>query len=53
MVFTDGGIESKFGFVPIGTFLLANLLVPKVDEGSRVVSLTSTGYEMSGIRFDD
>ena len=50
---TDDGIESQFGFNHVGPFLLTNLLVPKLEKGSRVVNVTSTGYELSGVRFDD
>ena len=50
---TDDGIESQLGFNHVGPFLLTNLLISKLGDGSRVVNVTSTGYEMSGIRFDD
>ena len=50
---TADGIESQFGANHVGPFLLTNLLVGRMGEGTRVVNVTSTGYEICGVRFDD
>ncbi|KAL8965046.1 MAG: hypothetical protein Q9197_006697 [Variospora fuerteventurae] len=50
---TDDGVESQFGTNHVGPFLFTNLLANKLGEGSRVINVTSMGYEASGIRFDD
>ena len=50
---TKDGIESHFGANHIGHFLLTNLLLGKLENGGRVVNVTSMGYEASGIRWDD
>ena len=50
---TDDGIESQFGSNHIGPFLFTNLIANKLGENSRVINVTSLGYEASGIRFDD
>lgn len=53
---TPEGIESQFGSNHIGHFLLANLLMSKIlaaGRGARIVSLTSNGHLISGVRFED
>ncbi|KAI5923213.1 hypothetical protein F4810DRAFT_211437 [Camillea tinctor] len=55
------GIEMQFSVNHLGHFLLTNLLVPGLlaaasqnpDRGARVINLTSLGYRISPIRFDD
>lgn len=49
------GWESQFATNHLGHFTLTNLLWPALtaDEGARVISLSSTGHKLSGIRFDD
>ncbi|MFE4227644.1 SDR family NAD(P)-dependent oxidoreductase [Arthrobacter sp. NPDC056886] len=49
------GWESQFATNHLGHFALTNLLRPALAaaHGSRVVSLSSTGHKLSGIRFDD
>ncbi|KAI4159685.1 MAG: hypothetical protein LQ342_006378 [Letrouitia transgressa] len=47
------GIESQFSSNHLGPFLFTNLIASKLGQGSRVVNVTSMGYEASGIRFDD
>lgn len=47
------GIESQFSSNHLGPFLFTNLIANKLGQGSRVVNVTSMGYEASGIRFDD
>lgn len=50
---TEDGVESQFGCNHVGPFLFTNLLADKLGENSRVINVTSMGYELSGIRFDD
>ncbi|PYH87795.1 short-chain dehydrogenase [Aspergillus ellipticus CBS 707.79] len=45
-------IELQFSANHLGHFLLTNLLVPGL-RGGRVVNLTSSGYLISPVRFDD
>jgi NAD(P)-dependent dehydrogenase (short-subunit alcohol dehydrogenase family) len=49
------GWEAQFATNHLGHFALTNLLWPTLAaaEGARVVSLSSTGHKLSGIRFDD
>ena len=49
------GWESQFATNHLGHYVLTNLLWPalRADGGARVVSLSSTGHKLSGIRFDD
>lgn len=49
------GWESQFATNHLGHYVLTNLLWPALvaDGGARVVSLSSTGHKLSGIRFDD
>lgn len=53
---TVDGIESQFGSNHIGHFLFANLVMPKLlanPAGGRVVSVSSLGYKMGPVRFED
>jgi len=55
-VATPDGIESQFGTNHVGHFLLTNLLMSKImaaGKGARIVNLSSLGYELGGVRFDD
>ncbi|KAK3293718.1 uncharacterized protein B0H64DRAFT_405324 [Chaetomium fimeti] len=53
------GIEMQFSVNHIGHFLLTNLLAPALlagaesPHGARVVNLTSAGYQISPVRYDD
>jgi NAD(P)-dependent dehydrogenase (short-subunit alcohol dehydrogenase family) len=48
------GWEAQFATNHLGHFALANQLWPVLaDGGARVVSLSSTGHKLSGIRFED
>ena len=53
------GIEMQLSANHVGHFLLTNLLMPallagaKGPNGARVVNLTSVGYQISPVRFDD
>ncbi len=53
---TPEGLESQFGSNHIGHFLLTNLLMPKIEaagKGARIVNLSSSGYGLGEVRFDD
>ncbi|KAH9224792.1 hypothetical protein DL95DRAFT_473426 [Leptodontidium sp. 2 PMI_412] len=53
---TEEGIELQFGSNHVGHFLLTNLLMPKIlaaGRGARIVNVSSNGYELAGVRFDD
>lgn len=53
---TSEGIESQFGSNHVGHFLLTNLLMPKIlaaRGGARIVNVTSSGYALGEVRFDD
>ncbi|KAA8909880.1 short-chain dehydrogenase [Sphaerosporella brunnea] len=53
---TAQGIESQFGVNWLGHFLLTGLLIKAgvvVKGETRIVNLTSMGFEIEGIRFDD
>ena len=50
---TEDGVESLFGICHIGHFLFTNLIVPKLNPNSRVVSVASDGYMLSPVRFED
>lgn len=55
---TADGIESQFGINHLGHFLFTNLIMGKLvsEDGSRpsrVVNITSEGYQLSPIRFQD
>lgn len=49
------GWESQFATNHLGHYVLTNLLMSALtaDGGGRVISLSSTGHKLSGIRFDD
>jgi len=55
----EDGIESQFATNHIGHFLLTNLIVNKLKTSSdgkpasRIVNISSNGYRLSPIRFDD
>jgi NAD(P)-dependent dehydrogenase (short-subunit alcohol dehydrogenase family) len=53
---TPEGLESQFGSNHIGHFLFTNLIMEKIlasKFGGRVVSVSSNGYRLSPIRFED
>jgi NAD(P)-dependent dehydrogenase (short-subunit alcohol dehydrogenase family) len=47
------GIEVQFAANYVGHFLLANLILGKLAKESTFVTVTSEGYELSEVRFDD
>lgn len=55
---TEDGIEMQFGCNHIGHFLLTNIILDKIlkagkEGGARFINVSSTGYELGGVRFDD
>lgn len=52
---TDDGFEMQFGTNHLGHFLLTNLLLPLVEQGSapRIVNLSSRGHHLDRVHFDD
>ncbi|MCJ1394885.1 hypothetical protein MMC18_007765 [Xylographa bjoerkii] len=53
---TTEGIESQFAANHVGHFLLTGLLMGKLKkagEGARVVNVSSLGYALYGVRFED
>lgn len=47
------GIENQFAANFLGHFLLVNLVIGKLARESRVVTVTSAGYELSEVNFED
>ncbi|TGO63872.1 hypothetical protein BCON_0010g00370 [Botryotinia convoluta] len=54
---TPEGVELQFGANHVGHFLLTNLLMPAIvaatSEGARIVNLSSIGWSLGEVRFDD
>lgn len=50
---TTNGLEMQFGVNHIGHFLLTNLLLPSMREGSRIVNVASGAHKVGKIHFDD
>lgn len=50
---TDEGVERQFGINHLGHFLLTNLLIPLMPEGSRIVVVASGAHKAGKIHFDD
>lgn len=50
---TDEGVERQFGINHLGHFLLTNLLLPILKDGSRIVVVASGGHKAGKIYFDD
>jgi NAD(P)-dependent dehydrogenase (short-subunit alcohol dehydrogenase family) len=47
------GWEGQFATNHLGHYTLTNLLRPKLNQGARVVELTSAAHRITGIRWDD
>lgn len=47
------GIEMQMSVNHIGHFLLTNLLMSAFQHGGRIFNITSVGYQISPVRFDD
>lgn len=53
---TTDGLEHQFGTNHIGHFLFTNLILGKIlatGPGARVISVSSDGYRLGPVRFDD
>ena len=50
---TSDGFELQFGSNHLGHFLMTQLLMPALGEGSRVVSLSSAAHQFAPVMFDD
>ncbi len=50
---TSEGIESQFGTNHIGHFLFTNLIMAKINDNGRIANVTSNGYNIAGVRYDD
>ncbi len=53
---TKEGVELQFGSNHLGHFLLTNLIMPKIlaaGNGSRIINVSSTGFEINGVNFED
>ena len=50
---TDEGTERQFGINHLGHFLLTNLLIPYMNNGSRIVVVASGAHKVGKIHFDD
>jgi NAD(P)-dependent dehydrogenase (short-subunit alcohol dehydrogenase family) len=50
---TKDGFETQFGTNHLGHFVLINRLVPLLDAGSRVISLSSAGHSFADVDLDD
>ncbi len=47
------GVESQFGANYLGHFLLTNLIIAKLVKTATFVTVTSTGYELAEVNFED
>lgn len=50
---TEDGLELQFGSNHIGHFLMTNLIVDSLNQDARVISLSSSGHNISPVNFDD
>ncbi|TGO32756.1 hypothetical protein BHYA_0291g00120 [Botrytis hyacinthi] len=54
---TAEGLEVQFGANHVGHFFLTNLIMPAIvaaaSEGARIVNLSSMGWSLGEVRFDD
>lgn len=50
---TPDGVESQFGTNHLGHFLFTNLVLSKIKEGGRIINVTSSGYTIGGVLYDD
>ena len=50
---TADGFEIQFGTNHLGHFLMTCLIAPKLTNGGRIVSLSSSGHQFSPVVFDD
>jgi len=50
---TQDGFETQFGTNHLGHFVFVNRLVPLLNPGARVVTLSSAGHQLSDVNIDD
>src|ERR1700684_2380451 len=50
---TADGFETQFGTNHLGHFVLVNRIVPLLKSGSRIVTLSSAGHQISDVNIDD
>jgi NAD(P)-dependent dehydrogenase (short-subunit alcohol dehydrogenase family) len=50
---TADGFETQFGTNHLGHFVFVNKLVPLLKSGSRIVTLSSAGHQISDVNIDD
>jgi NAD(P)-dependent dehydrogenase (short-subunit alcohol dehydrogenase family) len=50
---TADGFETQFGTNHLGHFVLVNRLAPLLDQGGRIVNLTSAGHRFGAVDLDD
>jgi NAD(P)-dependent dehydrogenase (short-subunit alcohol dehydrogenase family) len=50
---TQDGFETQFGTNHLGHFVFVNRLVPMLNRGARVVTLSSAGHQISDIDIED
>jgi NAD(P)-dependent dehydrogenase (short-subunit alcohol dehydrogenase family) len=50
---TADGFETQFGTNHLGHFVLVNRLVPLLDQGARIVNLSSAGHRFGPVDLDD
>lgn len=50
---TVDGVESHFAVNHLAHFLLTNLVVGKLAKNAKILNVTSGGYALGGVRFDD
>jgi NAD(P)-dependent dehydrogenase (short-subunit alcohol dehydrogenase family) len=50
---TVDGNESQFGVNHLGHFLFTKLIVGKIPRGGRILNVSSDGYQIGGVRFED
>lgn len=50
---TADGFETQFGTNHLGHFVLVNKLVPLLKSGSRIVTLSSAGHQISDVNIED
>ena len=50
---TQDGFETQFGTNHLGHFVFVNRLVPLLKPGARIVSLSSTGHQLSDVDLGD
>lgn len=50
---TADGFELQFGTNHLGHFVVVNRLVPLLEDGGRIVTLTSSGHRFSDVDLDD